>query len=190
MMLVIWQSELTIDRYRRVSLLTINIDISLTLGGGMGWLTGEHGMTIDSLLEATVVTGTGKVIRTSGDDDLFWAIQGGGAGSGVVTSMTFKLYKQQRDVFWGVLAMEPEQLPAVIRFVNKFTAGPMNPKSAVYIKLWAKKVRACHPSLTKAICDRPAVLQRKRRGRPKDLPRAHSHAYVQHGLRTDGSHPL
>lgn len=123
--------------------MTSDLTNRLTLGGGMGWLTGEHGMIIDSLLEATVVTGAGEIICTSGDDDLFWAIRGGGAGSGVVTSMTFKLHKQQQDVFWGVMAMEPEQPPAVIRFVNKMTAENMNTKSAVYIKLWAKKVGVC-----------------------------------------------
>lgn len=64
----------------------------LTLGGGYGFFSREHGLTCDSLQELTLVDGNGKIHLSSADNDLLWASRGGGNGNfGVVTSMTFKL---------------------------------------------------------------------------------------------------
>lgn len=66
----------------------------LTAAGGLGVLGRTHGLTCDSLLEAEVVTAAGELVRAAPDenDDLFWALRGGGGGNfGIVISLTFRL---------------------------------------------------------------------------------------------------
>jgi len=64
----------------------------LTLGGGYGLMSRNFGLTCDSLLEATMVTGEGKIVNTKDDAELLWALKGGGNGNfGVVTQMKFNL---------------------------------------------------------------------------------------------------
>jgi FAD/FMN-containing dehydrogenase len=66
----------------------------LTLTGGIGHLIGLHGLTLDNLVAATVVTAGGEVRRASDDEnpDLFWALRGGGGNFGVVVDFTFRLH--------------------------------------------------------------------------------------------------
>ncbi len=68
----------------------------ITLGGGIGYLARKHGMTIDSLIAAEIVTAAGAIrqVDASSDPDLFWAIRGGGGNFGVATRFKFQL----RDV--------------------------------------------------------------------------------------------
>ena len=65
----------------------------ITLGGGIGWLVRKYGMTIDSLLEADLITAAGERIVASPKEhpDLFWALRGGGGNFGVVTGFRFQL---------------------------------------------------------------------------------------------------
>lgn len=83
----------------------------LTLGGGYGWLTRKHGMTIDNLLSAEVVTAAGEKVRASAEEneDLFWALRGGGGNFGVVTRFEFKLHPVGPEVLAGVLAFPAEE---------------------------------------------------------------------------------
>ncbi len=64
----------------------------LTLGGGMGWLSRLHGLTIDSLVGVDIVTADGELRRASAesDPDLFWALRGGGGNFGVVVAFEFQ----------------------------------------------------------------------------------------------------
>jgi FAD/FMN-containing dehydrogenase len=87
----------------------------LTLGGGIGHLIGLHGLTLDNLVDATVVTAAGEIVRASEEDnaELFWALRGGGGNFGVVTDFTFRLHPvgQLRA---GQLVYELEQAPEVL----------------------------------------------------------------------------
>ena len=77
----------------------------LTLGGGFGWISRKHGLTIDNLLSAEVVIATGEVVRASArqNTDLFWGIRGGGGNFGVVTSFEFQAHPIGPEVLSGLI---------------------------------------------------------------------------------------
>src|ERR687898_2185404 len=66
----------------------------LTLGGGLGWLMGKHGLAADNLLAVELVTAAGEVLEVdaSSHSDLFWALRGGGGNFGVVTSFRYRVH--------------------------------------------------------------------------------------------------
>ncbi len=65
----------------------------LTTGGGIGFMVRKHGLAIDNLIAAQVVTASGAIVTASADEhpDLFWAIRGGGGNVGIVTEFTYRL---------------------------------------------------------------------------------------------------
>ncbi|MEI8407984.1 MULTISPECIES: FAD-binding oxidoreductase [unclassified Kribbella] len=96
----------------------------LTLGGGMGWLTRKHGLSIDNLISAELVTADGQIRRVSDDEnsDLFWAIRGGGGNFGVVTEFEFRLHEAGPMVQFGLLFWDIAQGPEVLRLAREVLA--------------------------------------------------------------------
>ena len=91
----------------------------ITLGGGVGYLGRKHGLTIDNLLAAEIVTADGQVLRAdeASHPDLFWAIRGGGGNFGVVTRFRYRLHELD-GVVGGMLV-----LPATAEVVAGFVAA-------------------------------------------------------------------
>lgn len=108
----------------------------LTLGGGFGWLSRKHGMTIDNLLSVDVVTADGELIRASETEnpDLFWGIRGGGGNFGVVTSFEFQLHPVGPTVLSGLIVHPFEDAAEVLRFYREF-AAELPDDTAVWVVL-------------------------------------------------------
>jgi FAD/FMN-containing dehydrogenase len=96
----------------------------LTLGGGMGWLSREFGLSIDNLDAAEVATADGHLRRASAgtDPDLFWAIRGGGGNFGVVTSFEFRLHEIDPIAAVGMFFWGLDQGPEALRLASDITA--------------------------------------------------------------------
>lgn len=95
----------------------------LMLGGGMGWLCGRYGASVDHLLSAEVVTADGQVVVASAEEnsDLFWALRGGGGNFGVVTELTLQM-QPLRDVV-GCVMSYPVEPRAFLRFYRDYLAA-------------------------------------------------------------------
>jgi FAD/FMN-containing dehydrogenase len=95
----------------------------LALGGGLGWLNGKHGLTCDNLLAAEVVTAAGEQVSASAEQnqDLFWALRGGGGNFGVVTSFTLRLH-QVGPVLAGAFTYPTDKARAALRLYRDFAA--------------------------------------------------------------------
>ena len=94
----------------------------LTLGGGHGYLTRKYGLTIDNLLEADVVLADGRLVTAGPDqnEDLFWALRGGGGNFGVVTSFLFQA-RPVETVYAGMTFWPFEQAGEVMRWYRDFS---------------------------------------------------------------------
>ena len=95
----------------------------LTLGGGIGWLMGKHGIAVDNLLSAEVVLASGEVVTASEetDPDLFWALRGGGGNFGVVTSFEYRTHPLA-SVLGGPALHPLAAAPQLFSFYREFTA--------------------------------------------------------------------
>jgi FAD/FMN-containing dehydrogenase len=95
----------------------------LTLGGGIGYLTRGVGLSIDNLLSADVVLADGRQVTASDyqNEDLFWALRGGGGNFGVVTSFEFQLH-EVGDIVGGPMFYEFDDAAAVLECYREFIA--------------------------------------------------------------------
>ncbi len=94
----------------------------LTLGGGLGWLMGNHGLACDNLLSVDVVTADGRLLTASEaeNQDLFWGLRGGGGNLGIATSFEYQLHPV--GPMLGGLVIHPlDQAVELIRFYDEFT---------------------------------------------------------------------
>jgi FAD/FMN-containing dehydrogenase len=96
----------------------------ITLGGGVGYLSRKHGLTIDDLLGAEIVTADGQLLRADADThpDLFWAIRGGGGNFGVATRFQFRLH--ELDSIVGGMLVLPATAEVIAGFIAATAAAP------------------------------------------------------------------
>jgi hypothetical protein len=93
----------------------------LTLGGGLGHLTRKYGLTIDSLLAIDLVLANGSTIKASAteNEDLFWAVRGGGGNFGIATSFLFRSYPVS-TVYGGPMLWHLDRAENIMRFYRDF----------------------------------------------------------------------
>ncbi|WP_328309418.1 FAD-binding oxidoreductase [Actinomycetospora sp. NBC_00405] len=93
----------------------------ITLGGGMGWLTRQHGLTIDNLVSACVVLADARILRVAADEnpDLFWAIRGGGGNFGIVTEFEFALHEVGPQIDMALLFYGMDQAADAFRMARE-----------------------------------------------------------------------
>jgi FAD binding domain-containing protein/berberine-like enzyme len=96
----------------------------ITLGGGVGYLVRKHGLTIDDLLAADIVTADGQLLRVDAEShpDLFWAIRGGGGNFGVATRFHYRLHDVPTMV--GGMLMLPATAEVIQSFIALSEAAP------------------------------------------------------------------
>ena len=97
----------------------------LTLGGGFGWLTRKYGLTVDNLVSADVVTADGEFLKASEseNEDLFWAIRGGGGNFGIVTAFELELHPVGPEVTAGLIVFPGDQALQVLQQYREMSSG-------------------------------------------------------------------
>jgi hypothetical protein len=133
----------------------------LTLGGGEGWLMGKYGLTIDNLLAVEVVTADGQVLTASArqNQDLFWALRGGGGNFGVATAFEYQAHPVS-TVYGGLVVHPVSRAREAFGFYRDLTQAAPD-ELTVYFNLFVKPgapekkmaaIAACH-------CGDPAAAE-------------------------------
>ncbi len=96
----------------------------ILLGGGLGWLSGKYGATCDNLLSARVITADAQSIDTdsAANQDLYWAIRGGGGNFGIATSYRYRLHSVS-EILGGKLTYPISKARSILRSFNEFMAN-------------------------------------------------------------------
>jgi FAD/FMN-containing dehydrogenase len=105
----------------------------LTLGGGLGWLMAKHGLAMDNLLSAELVTASGGIVRASKEEnaDLFWGLQGGGGNFGAVSWLEYRLHPVGM-VTSGLIAHPFDHAREVLRFFREITSAGLPDDLAIF----------------------------------------------------------
>jgi FAD/FMN-containing dehydrogenase len=107
----------------------------LTLGGGIGWLVRKHGLTIDNLEAAEIVTADGRTLRVSAQEhpDLFWALRGGGGNFGVVTAFEFRA-QPLKSIVGGMVIYDLAEAEAILaKWADAMRAAPEELNSTIVL---------------------------------------------------------
>ena len=128
----------------------------LTLGGGYGWVRRKYGLSVDSLVEAQVVTADGVVRRAAEDEnpDLLWALKGGGGNFGVVTSFEFALQPLGPIVAFSATMYPIEEIEQVLRGFRDFTSTAPDEVTSVVVTM----TFPANPEMPEVIHDREVAI--------------------------------
>jgi FAD/FMN-containing dehydrogenase len=110
-----------------------------TTGGGYGWTSSKHGLASDNLISAEVVLADGTVVTTSEreDEDLFWAIRGGGGNFGIVTEFEYRLHKLGPIVLAGLALWPIERASKVLPSWRDYVDGAPDELSTACVLITA-----------------------------------------------------
>ncbi|MEX2553982.1 MAG: FAD-dependent oxidoreductase [Actinomycetota bacterium] len=128
----------------------------LTLGGGYGWLRRKHGLACDNLVEAQVVGADGQVHTASAEnnEDLFWAIRGGGGNFGIVTVFSYQLHDVGPIVAFAAPIYALEDAPSILRGWREFLASAPNEVTSLAVVLTFPPV----PDLPEVLHNRACLI--------------------------------
>ncbi|HEX5685182.1 MAG TPA: FAD-binding oxidoreductase [Ideonella sp.] len=127
----------------------------LTVGGGFGYLTRQHGWTCDNLLSMEVVTADGQIQRVSADQnaELFWALRGGSGNFGIVTSFEYKLHPVGPEILGGAIAWRGTDTRQVLDAYREFSAAAPRELTSVAVL----RIAPPAPWLPKEVHGQPIV---------------------------------
>lgn len=127
----------------------------LTVGGGFGYLTRQHGWTCDTVTSMEVVTAEGELVRAAADEnaDLFWALRGGSGNFGIVTSFEYRLFPVGPEILGGAIAWRGEDAVQVLEAYRAFTATAPRELTSVAVL----RIAPPAPWLPKEIHGQPIV---------------------------------
>lgn len=127
----------------------------LTVGGGFGYLTRQHGWTCDNLVSMEVVTADGRLLRAAAGEnaDLFWALRGGSGNFGIVTAFEYRLHPVGPEILGGAIAWHGEDAAEVLDAYRAFSAEAPRELTSVAVL----RIAPPAPWLPKEVHGKPIV---------------------------------
>jgi len=128
----------------------------LTVGGGFGYLSRQHGWTCDNLVSVEVVTAEGTVVRAGPreHEELFWCLRGGGGNFGIVTSFEYRLYPVGPEIVGGAVVWKGADARDVLDLYRE-VAAPGSPRELTSVAVL--RIAPPAPWLPKSIHGQPII---------------------------------